>query len=404
MLIMSQDVYPPPPADQGPAPDVGEQSAEASSPSTPSSATANIFAVVALVLGVVAILSAFVPFIGMIIALPSGLAAVVLGFVARGRARELGGRGLAITGVITGAIGIIVSLLWAVVAGLFFAGVESELGAIGDVVEEMAPVDPGDLTGEVAAATLWTEPLEGEFWFSGMRMELTEAELATDDFGVTHLFVHGLVENLTDDTLNSFEVNAFWLDVDGTQIAASWESMLDPVPSRGTNRGTLAFPVSEDFALTGAVLYAGSPAQQQAILPLDGVGELVSGAPYEPDISGSLTAGDTTVVITDAQVRTFGQWGNQLDSGRLYLELTVDVTYDGDHPGGQAIGPDEFRLTAPDGRSISPTEYPILALDAGSTERGERLTFEIDDPPTGDYALTYIEWGTDLEASHEFTL
>jgi hypothetical protein len=288
------------------------------------------------------------------------------------------------------------------VAGLFFAGVESELGEIGDIIDEMAPVAPGDVTGEAAAATLWTEPIEGEFWFAGMRMELTEAELATDDFGETRLFVHGLVENLTDDTLQSFDVSSFWLDADGTQIEASWESTLDPVPARGTNRGTLVFPVGEDVTLAGTVLYAGSPAQQQAIVPLDGVGQLVSGAPYEPDISGSLTAGDTTVVVTDAQVRTFGQWGNQLDAGRLYLELTVDLTYDGEQ--SQAIGPDEFRLTAPDGRSIAPTEYPILAIDAGSTERGERLTFEIDDPPAGDYSLTYIEWGTGLEASHEFTL
>ena len=399
---MSQDVFPPPPADQGPAPAAEEPASPASH--TPPSPTANPFAVIALVLGIVAILSAFVPLVGAIVALPSGVAAVVLGLVARRRVNELGGGGVAIAGVITGAVGILIALLWAVVAGLFFTGVESELGEIDDIIDEMAPVDPGDVTGEAAAGTLWTEPLEGEFWFAGMRMELDEAELATDELGQTHLLVHGLVENLTDDTLQSFDVSAFWLDADGTQIEASWESTLEPVPARGTNRGALAFPVSEDLALAGTVLYAGSSAQQQAIVPLDGAGELISGAPYEPDISGSLTAGDTTVVITDAEVRTFGLWGNQLDAGRLYLELTVDLTYDGDHPGGQAIGPDEFRLTAPDGRSTAPSEYPILALDAGSTERGERLAFEIDDPPTGDYSLTYIEWGTDIEASHEFTL
>ena len=399
---MSQDVYPPPPADQGPAPTAEGQPPQASPPTTPPSSTANVFAVIALALGIVAVLSAFVPFFGAIVALPSGLAAVVLGLVGRSRARELGGGGLALTGVITGAVGILIALLWAVVAGLFFAGVESELGEVGDIIDEMAPVDPGDVTGEAAAGTLWTEPLEGEFWFAGMRMELNEAELATDDFGQTHLFVHGLVENLTDDTLQSFDVSSFWLDADGTQIEASWESALDPVPARGSNRGTLAFPVSEDVTLAGTVLYAGSSAQQQAIVPLDGSGEIVSGAPYEPDISGTITAGDTTLVITDAQVRTFGQWGNQLDAGRLYLELTIDVTYDGER--SQAVGPDEFRLTAPDGRSISPTEYPILAIDSGTTERGESLTFEIDDPPTGDYSLTYIEWGTDLESSHDFTL
>jgi len=64
-------------------------------------------AVAALIVGVVAVLVALVPFVG-VIAVPLGLAAVVFGVIGRRRGKRSGlGKGTATTGLITGAAGMI---------------------------------------------------------------------------------------------------------------------------------------------------------------------------------------------------------------------------------------------------------------------------------------------------------
>ena len=403
---MTQDLYPP---------DVGPEQQPAAPPSAgpapPSTTpTSNILAVVALVLGVIAILSAFIPILGAAIALPGGVAAVVLGLVARTKVESLGGGGFALAGVITGALGIVIALLWFVVGGLFASSVEGELEQFLDgvpPVEEAQATDPGaeettpDATSE--AGTLWSQPVDGEFWYAGMRVELSEAELVAGEWGDTQLHLRGMFENLTGDTLHYLDPGGFWLEVDGTLAEASYESTLEAVPAGGMNRGTLVFDVGDDIDLDGAVLYAGSAGEQRAVVPLDGAGQSVTNAPYDAGVTGSLDAGSTTISVTGSEIRTYNAHSQQLDADRLYLEFEIDLTYAGER-GSTAVGSDEFRLSLPDGRTVAPSQYPIMTLDPGSTERGALLGFEIDDPADGEYGLTFEEWADEGSATLEFTL
>lgn len=69
----------------------------------------NVMAIISIIAGVLAILASCLWFI----AAPLGIAAIVLGVIGRGRAKrgEAGGGGLAMAGIITGAIGLVLTLV-----------------------------------------------------------------------------------------------------------------------------------------------------------------------------------------------------------------------------------------------------------------------------------------------------
>ena len=359
----------------------------------PPSSGGNGLAITALVLGVVALLAAFVPFLGAVVALPLGFAAIVVGLIGRSRARRAGGGGLAVAGVVTGAAGIVIALIWGVLASLFFAGVESDLreaiesvpAPVEDAPAEAALPEPAPEPADVAQGTLWTEPVSGAFWYAGMRVELSEAELAVDEWGETSLTLRAMVENLTDDTLAYVDFSDMWLGWGEELTPATYDSELESVPAGGQNRGALVFAVGEDFPLDGAVLYAGSPAQQQATVPLGSVGELVDGAPVDPAITGTLTAAGLTLEVTGAELRPYDERYRQLDADALALLFTVDLVNDSDRV-AYSINYD-FRLELPDGRSASPGAEPSESLWQGESARGQLLSFEIDEPPAGQYVL-----------------
>jgi hypothetical protein len=80
----------------------------ATAPAAPS----NGMAIAALVLGIGSLLFALIPFVGFA-SVPFAIAAVVLGVIGLGKARELGqGKGLAIGGLVTGALALAVSVLY----------------------------------------------------------------------------------------------------------------------------------------------------------------------------------------------------------------------------------------------------------------------------------------------------
>lgn len=87
-------------------------------PSTPSNSptTTNSLAIASLVLGIVGIVSAILlPLVGG----PVGIVAVILGILAR---RHPGGRGLALGGLVTGAIAIAVSAVNSILGVLLASG------------------------------------------------------------------------------------------------------------------------------------------------------------------------------------------------------------------------------------------------------------------------------------------
>ncbi|TFD89633.1 hypothetical protein E3T56_02830 [Cryobacterium psychrotolerans] len=82
-----------------------------------------ILSVLSLVAGVIGIVGspiAFIPFVGGVLGLFFPAGAIVLGFL--GKSREPRARGLWLTGIITGIVGVAVALLSLVLWGIFFAG------------------------------------------------------------------------------------------------------------------------------------------------------------------------------------------------------------------------------------------------------------------------------------------
>jgi hypothetical protein len=78
-------------------------------------------AVAALVIGILSLLVAWIPFIGVLGAV-GGIVAAILGFVARGRIKRTGraGRGMATGGIVTGIIAVVLGIL--ITVGLFALG------------------------------------------------------------------------------------------------------------------------------------------------------------------------------------------------------------------------------------------------------------------------------------------
>lgn len=82
-------------------------------PGAPAPAQSNGLAIASLVLGILSIVFAVIPFIGLIAWLlaPIGL---ILGFIGMGKPT---GRGMAIGGVVTSGIGLAICILWVVGIG-----------------------------------------------------------------------------------------------------------------------------------------------------------------------------------------------------------------------------------------------------------------------------------------------
>jgi hypothetical protein len=78
-------------------------------------------AVAALVIGILSLLIAWIPFIGVLGAV-GGIVAAILGFVARGRIKRTGraGRGMATGGIVTGIVAIVLGIV--ITVGLFALG------------------------------------------------------------------------------------------------------------------------------------------------------------------------------------------------------------------------------------------------------------------------------------------
>jgi hypothetical protein len=82
----------------------------------------NGVAVAGGVVGIVSLVLAFIPFIDFI-AIPGGIAAIILGAIGLQRANRMGGmnRGMAITGIVTGSITIALTIIFVALVYSYFA-------------------------------------------------------------------------------------------------------------------------------------------------------------------------------------------------------------------------------------------------------------------------------------------
>lgn len=105
----------------GPGPQQAQAAGQwgGSSPAAAGAST-NGIAVAALVVGILSLLVSFIPLVGLI-GVVGGIVAVILGIIARGKVKQgAGGSGMAIGGIVTGAIAIVIAVL--ITAALFAFG------------------------------------------------------------------------------------------------------------------------------------------------------------------------------------------------------------------------------------------------------------------------------------------
>lgn len=108
---MSTPQHPPPPDDSWSVPPAGragwQQPGGYSAP--PGPPRSNGVAIAALVCGIVALLTSWIPFINFL-SVALAIAAIVTGAIGLRNAAERGGRGLAITGLVTGIAALVVAI------------------------------------------------------------------------------------------------------------------------------------------------------------------------------------------------------------------------------------------------------------------------------------------------------
>jgi hypothetical protein len=236
-------------------------------------------------------------------------------------------------------------------------------------------------------------------WFAGFELTFGEAAYDPAEGSVTieTTFDNAGVDNAVLDATLVLESAGESYELDDVS------SELPEVPGGTSNNGTLAFAVGDAFSFDDALLTVGSPAVQQARVPLGTEGELVTLEPRDLTITGSATAGQLSIDAHDGVLRAdVPETHRQSEAGELVLTIGFDVTNSGTGGGGYAFGPDNLALTRPDGTSVAWDDGPIELLGHQVTLPDQEVRFVVDDPAAGTYALLIREG--DLEGQLELEI
>ena len=130
-----QTVPPHQPAAQQPAAQQPQGTWQAGAPASQPPAT-NGLAVAAMIIGILSLLVSWVPFVGLLGVL-GGALALLLGLLGRGQAKKVANGGaLAVTGIITGLLAVLVGIASTVVPVLFFQGMIGDFEAVDRCIEQ----------------------------------------------------------------------------------------------------------------------------------------------------------------------------------------------------------------------------------------------------------------------------
>ena len=96
----------------------------------------NGLAVAAMIIGILALLVSWIPFVGLL-GVVGGAIALLLGLLGRGRAKKIdNGGALAVTGIITGLLAVLVGIASTVLPVLFFQGMIGDFEAVDRCIEQ----------------------------------------------------------------------------------------------------------------------------------------------------------------------------------------------------------------------------------------------------------------------------
>lgn len=245
-----------------------------------------------------------------------------------------------------------------------------------------------EVGAEIHYAGFRGEIEEGRVVLNGEADEM-EGEPGSDlDLVEPVVEVDAVVENLRDDDARfpADEIELQWTG--GSSASGFVES---DVVTTGAEHGiTFRFPVDESFSFDEAMLYAGSPAEIQAVVPLSDPGATEPAAPIvlqPPTESGR--DGDLEAEITGLVLHASNPWGvvvGQRPLDQPILEVTMDLTRHDESSYGTNFFTNLMRLELPDGTQIAPPSgsdggHIDGPLEAGSTLTDAVVTFELDDMP-----------------------
>ena len=101
----------------------------------------NGLAVAALIIGILSLLVSWIPFVGLLGVVGGGLA-LLLGLLGRGRAKKIAnGAALAVTGIVTGLLAVLVGIASTALPVLFFQGMIGDFEAVDRCIEETGDED-----------------------------------------------------------------------------------------------------------------------------------------------------------------------------------------------------------------------------------------------------------------------
>lgn len=193
--------------------------------SVPPQKSSNGFGIAALVVGIVAIILAFIPVIG-IASFLLGLIAIVLGIL--GLRKKSAGKGTSITGLILGGLSLIIAGIVMAVTAAFVSAVDESLqslptsSAFSEELGSPEPIDPTDATeGAVPAAAEDDGPAAEEDTASDVPVEFQSALNQAQGYSdMMHLSKTGLWDQLTSEYGGQFTEEA--ADYAVENVEADW--------------------------------------------------------------------------------------------------------------------------------------------------------------------------------------
>lgn len=151
-------------------------------------------------------------------------------------------------------------------------------------------------------------------------------------------------------------------------IAGEGNKWRDVIGPQATREIQLIFPVPMNATWKGTKLILSQPGKESAMLPFD---EPTSSAQYPISlpIKGEATVKDTLYKILALSLDLDNQ-GERIEEGKLFLKLTLQVTYRGKSIGGIFVDADNFHLLL-NGTSLTPVESFHGLITRGGTREGE---------------------------------
>jgi len=234
-----------------------------------------------------------------------------------------------------------------------------------------------------------------EFWHSGFRVELSDANYYSEENALTDavrffVSITASFENNGDD--QSFFDAAMAIVWNGNSAPHLLASDLPMVPSGLASKGELLFEVDENFEATSAQLIFGSADENRAQVPLGPAGgDLITLEPTEPPIDGSISMELIDLTFYSAELRADRPTSfTEIEAGKLALTLHFDAT--SRNQGNWNILPQDFSLILPNGSAVAADGTQLGSLpgsESGTVTSDLYVRFLVDNPPSGEYTLRF---------------